>query len=147
MLHPNINAVMGFYKIENELRLVLQYMPRGSLFNVLHQIQLSLPLRLKISMAIDCALGLNYLHLCQPKVLHRDFKSPNLLVGRDFKVVIGDLGLSRRKIESTAMTRCGSPGIKTLPIPNSFYNFTNYISLLHLYCSVGSSGDYSWTSL
>lgn len=57
------------------------------------------PLRLKI--ALDIALGMNYLHSATPPFIHRDLKSPNvLLLSTDFRAEqcakVGDFGLSSR---------------------------------------------------
>lgn len=48
-------------------------------------------------MAEDCALGMAYLHSLSPPLLHRDLKSLNLLVNDNWRVKIGDFGLSRIK--------------------------------------------------
>ena len=37
-------------------------------------------------MATDTARGMNYLHSCKPPIIHRDLKSPNLLVDKDFTI-------------------------------------------------------------
>lgn len=57
------------------------------------------PLRLKI--ALDIALGMNYLHSATPPFIHRDLKSPNiLLLSTDYRAEqcakVGDFGLSSR---------------------------------------------------
>ncbi|VAI72371.1 unnamed protein product [Triticum turgidum subsp. durum] len=43
------------------------------------------------------ARGMNYLHNCTPVVVHRDLKSPNLLVDKNWVVKVCDFGLSRIK--------------------------------------------------
>jgi serine/threonine protein kinase len=48
-------------------------------------------------MALDVARGMNYLHNCSPVVVHRDLKSPNLLVDKNWVVKVCDFGLSRMK--------------------------------------------------
>ena len=44
--------------------------------------------RRKLLMALDIAGGMNYLHSCRPPIVHRDLKSPNLLVDKDFTVKV-----------------------------------------------------------
>lgn len=39
-----------------------------------------------MKMATDTARGMNYLHSCKPPIIHRDLKSPNLLVDKDFTI-------------------------------------------------------------
>ena len=46
-------------------------------------------------MALDIAKGMNQLHSYNPPIVHRDLKSPNLLVSLDWKIKIADFGLSR----------------------------------------------------
>lgn len=48
-------------------------------------------------MALDVARGMNYLHSCTPVIVHRDLKSPNLLVDKNWVVKVCDFGLSRIK--------------------------------------------------
>ena len=45
-----------------------------------------LPARCRLSMALDAAKGMNYLHTSDPPVIHRDLKSPNLLVDKHWRV-------------------------------------------------------------
>ncbi|KAL6069864.1 Serine/threonine-protein kinase edr1 [Balamuthia mandrillaris] len=52
--------------------------------------------RLKLRWAHDVAMAMTYLH--QQGVIHRDLKSPNLLVGNNLEVKICDLGLARAGI-------------------------------------------------
>ena len=40
----------------------------------------------RLKMATDTARGINYLHSCRPPIVHRDLKSPNLLVDKDFTI-------------------------------------------------------------
>ncbi len=39
-------------------------------------------------MALDAAKGMNYLHTSDPPVIHRDLKSPNLLVDKHWRVKV-----------------------------------------------------------
>lgn len=57
-----------------------------------------------LSMATDAAKGLLYLHSRSPPIVHRDFKSPNLLVQADWHVKISDFNVSRVIEKDTALS-------------------------------------------
>lgn len=52
---------------------------------------------MRLSMALDAAKGMNYLHTSDPPVIHRDLKSPNLLVDKDYTC----------KVRSASRQTCG----------------------------------------
>uniref|UniRef100_A0A0A9GZZ0 non-specific serine/threonine protein kinase n=1 Tax=Arundo donax TaxID=35708 RepID=A0A0A9GZZ0_ARUDO len=52
------------------------------------------PMRLKI--AQGASYGLSYIHnVCKPHIVHRDIKSSNILLDKEFKAYVADFGLSR----------------------------------------------------
>ncbi|XP_061353616.1 receptor-like protein kinase HSL1 [Gastrolobium bilobum] len=77
--------------------LVYEYMPNGSLGDLLHSSKgglLDWPTRYKI--AIDAAEGLSYLHHdCVPPIVHRDVKSNNILLDGDFGARVADFGVAK----------------------------------------------------
>ncbi|KAG2683844.1 hypothetical protein I3760_10G052300 [Carya illinoinensis] len=77
--------------------LVYEYMPNGSLGDLLHSSKgglLDWPTRYKI--ALDAAEGLSYLHHdCVPPIVHRDVKSNNILLDGDFRARVADFGLAK----------------------------------------------------
>jgi ankyrin repeat protein len=104
--HPNVVLFLGACTQPPNLLLVTEYMPRGSLFNVLHGYKsgshskqgLALGFKARMKMALDVACGMNYLHKQTPEpILHRDLKSSNLLVTEDLRVKVSDFGLARVK--------------------------------------------------
>ena len=55
--------------------MILEYLEGGSLYSQLYEKKITFPLSKQIGIGIDIANGLNYLHLLQPKIIHRDLKS------------------------------------------------------------------------
>ncbi|XP_071723547.1 uncharacterized protein [Rutidosis leptorrhynchoides] len=95
--HPNVLLFMGAVYSQDRLAIVTEFLPRGSLFKTLHKNNQALDFRKRIKMAIDVARGMNYLHNRKPPIVHRDLKSSNLLVDKNWNVKVGDFGLSRWK--------------------------------------------------
>jgi tRNA A-37 threonylcarbamoyl transferase component Bud32 len=110
--HPNIVLFLGAVTRPPHLAIVTQFMPRGSLFRLIHRSTTSsLDARRRLAIALDIARGMHYLHSCRPAIVHRDLKSPNLLVDRDWTVKVCDFGLSRAKPQTylTSRSHGGTP--------------------------------------
>ncbi|KAF8392719.1 hypothetical protein HHK36_023068 [Tetracentron sinense] len=105
--HPNILLFMGAVTSPQRLCIVTEFLPRGSLFRLLQRNACRLDWRRRIHMALDIARGMNYLHHCNPPVIHRDLKSTNLLVDKNWTVKVGDFGLSHLKCETYLTTKTG----------------------------------------
>ncbi|XP_068665407.1 receptor-like protein kinase HSL1 [Aristolochia californica] len=77
--------------------LVYEYMPNGSLGDLLHSSKgglLDWPTRYKI--ALEAAEGLSYLHHdCVPSIVHRDVKSNNILLDGEFGARVADFGVAK----------------------------------------------------
>jgi serine/threonine protein kinase len=95
--HPNVLLLMGVCSQPPNLCMICELMT-GSLWDLLHRRkEVRLDWKLVMRFITDTARGMNYLHLFKPPVLHRDLKTPNLLVDKDFNVKIADFGLARLK--------------------------------------------------
>uniref|UniRef100_A0A1D1YKK8 non-specific serine/threonine protein kinase n=1 Tax=Anthurium amnicola TaxID=1678845 RepID=A0A1D1YKK8_9ARAE len=105
--HPNILLFMGAVTSPQRLCIVTEFLPRGSLFRLLQRNTTRLDWRRRVHMALDIARGMNYLHHCNPPIIHRDLKSSNLLVDKNWTVKVGDFGLSRLKHETYLTTNTG----------------------------------------
>ncbi|OMO57583.1 hypothetical protein COLO4_35264 [Corchorus olitorius] len=86
--HPNVVLFMGAVTKRPHLSIVTEYLPRGSLYRLIHRPTAgeTLDQRKRIRMALDVAKGINYLHCLNPPIVHWDLKSPNLLVDKNWTV-------------------------------------------------------------
>lgn len=111
--HPNIVLFMGAVTQPPNLSIVTEYLSRGSLYKLLrmHDAGVILDDWQRLNMAYDVAKGMNYLHQLKPPIVHRDLKSPNLLVDSKYTVKICDFGLSRSKANTflSSKTAAGTP--------------------------------------
>ncbi|KAK9160983.1 hypothetical protein Syun_007324 [Stephania yunnanensis] len=95
--HPNVVLFLGAVTRPPNLSIITEFLPRGSLYRILHRPNCQIDEKRRIKMALDVARGMNCLHTSIPPVVHRDLKSPNLLVDKNWNVKVCDFGLSRLK--------------------------------------------------
>ncbi|XP_050248379.1 receptor-like protein kinase HSL1 [Quercus robur] len=95
--HKNIVRLWCCYDTGDCKLLVYEYMPNGSLGDLLHSGKgglLDWPTRYQI--ALDAAEGLSYLHHdCVPSIVHRDVKSNNILIDGEFRARVADFGVAK----------------------------------------------------
>ncbi|XP_014244385.1 mitogen-activated protein kinase kinase kinase 13-B isoform X2 [Cimex lectularius] len=104
--HPNIVQFKGVCTQAPCYCIVMEYCPYGPLYNLLKDGEEISPERL-ISWAKQIASGMLYLH--SNKIIHRDLKSPNVLIGEQKCVKISDFGTCRQWNEiSTKMSFTGT---------------------------------------
>jgi len=94
--HPNVVMLMGVCPAPPAL--VTEFMPQGSLFDMLHTSSLVLSPQMRVRLLMDTARGMAFLHLSDPPVVHADLKSPNLLLTESFRVKVNDFGLSKLRV-------------------------------------------------
>ncbi|CAL5426284.1 unnamed protein product [Camellia sinensis] len=106
--HPNVVLFMGAVTHPPNLSILTEYLPRpclfvctGSLYKLLHRPNNQLNEKKQLRMALDVAKGMNYLHTSHPIIVHRDLKTPNLLVDKNW-VVKHNTFLSSKSTAGTA---------------------------------------------
>nr|DAD48993.1 TPA_asm: hypothetical protein HUJ06_018930 [Nelumbo nucifera] len=101
--HRNLVKLIGICTEDNTRCLVYELIPNGSVESHLHgpdkeAAPLDWGARMKI--ALGAARGLAYLHEdSSPRVIHRDFKSSNILLEHDFTPKVSDFGLARAALD------------------------------------------------
>ncbi|XP_028801951.1 probable serine/threonine-protein kinase PBL28 [Neltuma alba] len=97
--HPNLVSLIGYCADGKHRFLVYEYMQNGNLQDHLNGIgerKMDWPSRLKV--ALGAARGLAYLHSSSAvgiPIVHRDFKSTNVLLNANFEAKISDFGLAK----------------------------------------------------
>ncbi|CDF33041.1 Serine/threonine protein kinase [Chondrus crispus] len=110
--HSNIVQFKGACIHVPNLAIILEFMPGGNLYRAIHRRRRNVlgafPLLKIVWIAFGVAKGMAFLHSQYPVIIHRDVKSPNILLGTNVREVkISDFGLSRLRVNSYVNTGPG----------------------------------------
>lgn len=104
--HPNLVKLIGVVRHltdgeeENEISLVTEYMPRGSLLDYLMSRGRNvLTSKELIDFTINICDGMSYLE--EKGIVHRDLAASNVLVSKDDVAKVSDFGLSKKIMDDT----------------------------------------------
>ncbi|EGT36867.1 hypothetical protein CAEBREN_12915 [Caenorhabditis brenneri] len=105
--HKNIIEFLGVCSKSPCYCIVMEYCSKGQLCTVL-KTKNTITRELFSQWVKEIADGMHYLH--QNKVIHRDLKSPNILISEEDSIKICDFGTShlQKKTDSTMMSFCGT---------------------------------------
>ncbi|TMW84561.1 hypothetical protein EJD97_024937 [Solanum chilense] len=96
--HANVVELMGYCAEHGQRLLVYEYCCNGTLQDALHcddEFKRQLSWSTRMRMALGAARALEYLHeVCEPPIIHRNFKSANLLLDEELAVHVSDCGLA-----------------------------------------------------
>ncbi|KAK4427461.1 protein STRUBBELIG-RECEPTOR FAMILY 6 [Sesamum alatum] len=96
--HPNITELVGYCSEHGQHLLVYEFHKNGSLHEFLHlSDEYSKPLtwNSRVKIALGTARALEYLHeVCSPSVIHKNFKSANILLDIELNPHLSDCGLA-----------------------------------------------------
>ncbi|KAF8391590.1 hypothetical protein HHK36_023896 [Tetracentron sinense] len=96
--HPNISTLVGYCAEHGQRLLVYEYIGNGTLHDMLHfadDRSKTLTWNARVRVALGTARALEYLHeVCLPSVVHRNFKSANILLDEELNPHLSDCGLA-----------------------------------------------------
>ncbi|TVU41070.1 hypothetical protein EJB05_14561, partial [Eragrostis curvula] len=95
--HRHLVSLVGYCIAGAQRLLVYEFVPNQTLEHHLHgkgAPVMEWTVRLRI--ALGAAKGFAYLHEeCDPRIIHRDIKSANILLDNDFEAMVADFGLAK----------------------------------------------------
>ena len=134
--HPNIVQFMGIHVNEGSAHDVSLIME--GLYTDLDKFlenSKNVPLCLKISFLLDASNALVYLHMLSPEIIHRDVKAANVLLTRDMRGKLADLGTSKllkfSPLTNTQYTQC--PGTLGIMPPEALQTVPKYDTKLDIF--------------
>ncbi|KAL6553098.1 Proline-rich receptor-like protein kinase perk8 [Orobanche gracilis] len=105
--HRHLVSLVGYCIAENQRLLVYDYVPNDTLHHHLHAAEGKgvIDWASRVKVATGAARGLAYLHEdCQPRIIHRDIKSTNILLDNNFEAQVADFGLAKLALELDIQT-------------------------------------------
>lgn len=95
--HRNLVTLLGYCQENNLQFLIYEHIPNGSISSHLYGTGQHPPEKLefknRLSIALGAAKGLAHLHSLSPRLIHKDFKTANVLVDENFIAKVADAGL------------------------------------------------------
>lgn len=94
--HPNVITFYGVHEEIGDIYIMMELAENGDVrrfLDRLHDMKDKLPMAILWKWALESACGIHYLHGMNH--IHRDIKSLNYLITKDFTIKLGDLGLAK----------------------------------------------------
>ena len=112
--HPNVVHFVGVHYGQNpgDLSLIMECLDSNlEKFLTRSSIHDQIPLPIKLAILLDVSYGLLYLHNHWPIIIHRDLTASNVLLTKDLRAKIADLGLSKlHHWPRSALVQTKAPG-------------------------------------
>jgi len=104
------------------LCMVMEFCEKGSLYKLLNEIKFPFYWTTAILFAKEIILGIDALHTHEPIVIHRDLKTLNVLVTKDYHCKLADFGLSRTDTTTNLNSLIQTKGTYAYIAPESYSN-------------------------
>uniref|UniRef100_A0A9I9CKS3 non-specific serine/threonine protein kinase n=1 Tax=Cucumis melo TaxID=3656 RepID=A0A9I9CKS3_CUCME len=129
--HRNLVTLLGYCQENNLQFLIFDYIPNGSVSSHIYGTEQRsaerLEFKIRLSIALGAAKGLSHLHSMSPRLIHRNFKTSNVLVDENFIAKVADAGLHnvmRRFDVSESSSRATADEIFLAPEVKEFRQFS-----------------------
>ncbi|XP_071724937.1 probable serine/threonine-protein kinase PBL2 [Rutidosis leptorrhynchoides] len=148
--HRHLVSLLGCCQDNGSVLLVFEYQPNGSICNHLYEeSSTKVDFKQRLLIALGAAKGLCHLHSLDPPIVHKNFKTANVLVDQDFTAKVSDAGVSIL-LENIQEQQPGPP---PFPINSPFLIFILFISFQYSnpnqcmpMITVGQSGTFTKAS-
>ena len=133
--HPNVVHFVGVHygSRNDDMSLIMECLDTD-LARCLES-QPNIPIEVKLLILLDVSYGLLYLHTHSPQIIHRDLTAANILLTRDKRAKIADLGVSKLLDPRTqaAVMQTKAPGTMYYMPPEALQENPNYDESLDIF--------------
>ena len=146
--HPNIVQMLGIYYPTPQAKLpwLVMELMQTSLKGFLETYEEGkVPLHFKLSMLVDVAQGLEFLH--GQDIIHRDLSSNNVLLTKNLIAKIADLGVAKVIQENKMKTHTQAPGTTHFMPPEALKSKPHYgkpVDVFSLACVALQVMSHQW---
>ncbi|KAG6508579.1 hypothetical protein ZIOFF_033953 [Zingiber officinale] len=126
--HRNLVTLIGYCQEGGLQMLVYEYLPNGSISQHLyyneHHSLTNLEFKQRLTVAIGAAKGLTHLHSLAPPLVHKNFKTSNILVDENFIAKVADAGILKLLQGSEEVQHQGSKNAFQDPVARELGRFS-----------------------
>ena len=135
--HENIVKYIDSFKDNNYFSLIMEYCDNSDLLNYIENIKREKKLinpNIIYIIIKDICLGLKEIH--DKNLIHRDLKPENIFISQDYKIKIGDFGISKKLVGTIHAKSCVGTKNYTAPEIINGEKYNNKVDMWSLGCII-----------